>query len=287
MLFRALEAAAACVGLSINFGPGKTERFVIAADPGVVTDSKGQRVPVVPHYKYLGVFATDAWTDLEKRKTKCWAALLSLKHLWKSNLRMPYKRDLAYALIEPIMSYGIGAWPLTREYEDAIDGAFGRMLRYACGLPPAFVSRELVPTEKLYGDHPFMSTHIRTRRISLLAHTFRATASGRINHPFVHLFFWEVPVELYQNRRGGQRLTLQRSILRDCECEFVEQLLPLFADNNRTAELIKHVTLTTQAAKMSRSALRREHAADNRTVLDIARKLNWQRPGSSITAPVS
>ena len=284
-LLRSLEAAAKCVGLSINYGAGKTERFCMNSDPGTVSDSAGNVVPVVHHYKYLGVFATDPWVDLEKRKSKCWSALTSISHIWKSNLRMTFKRDLAYALVEPIFAYGIGAWPLTRPYEDAIDNAFGRMLRYACGLAPALASRHIVPSESLYGDHPFMSTHIRTRRINFLAHALRATVSGRVNHPFIHLFFWEVPPELHRRRRGGQRLSLQQSILRDCGYEYVEELLPILLNNRRTTALLATVTTSFQDAKLSRINSRRDTAADNRTIQTIARSILRRQPDVPPTAP--
>jgi len=35
-----------------------------------------------------------------------------------------------------------------------VDGAYGRLLRRALGLQPAFLSRDLVHTEQLYGDLP-------------------------------------------------------------------------------------------------------------------------------------
>ena len=85
-LFQSLQELALAVGLRINFGVGKTERFYINSEPGVVVDMNGKVVSVVSHYKYLGVYALDQWKDLEVRRQKCWAALLSMNTLWKSNL---------------------------------------------------------------------------------------------------------------------------------------------------------------------------------------------------------
>lgn len=272
LLFLTLQRFAAAVGLRINFGAGKTERFHVACPPGTIVDQSGTAVPVVSLYKYLGVYAQDQWKDLSKRSQKCWAALHSLKAVWNSNLNMSYKRDLFYALVEPIWTYGIGAWPMTRSYEDAVNGSFGRMLRFALGLKPAFVSRHIVHTEQLYADKPFITTIIRTRRFSFIAHCLRATILDRVVHPFIHVLFWEVPVEIHGRHRGGQYHTLQASILRDARLEFIEQLLPVMASNHTTNQYIDDIRQEQQALQWARINQRRDAAADNRTIASIYRQ---------------
>ena len=105
-------------------------------------------------FRSLGVYANDQWYDWKIRKGKAWASLLSLKAVWKSEATIDCKRDLFYALIEPILSYGMIAWPLTLRFQDAVDATFSRMLRFALGLDPACVSRLEWPTESLYGRDP-------------------------------------------------------------------------------------------------------------------------------------
>ncbi len=271
LLFRSLQELALACGLRINFGEGKTERFHISTPPGEVSDRTGKPVPVVSHYKYLGVFATDPWKDLTKRSQKCWAALQSLKSVWKSNLDLKWKRNLFYALVEPIWTYGIGAWPLTRAYEDALNGTFGRMLRFALGLKPAYVSRHTIHTEQLYGDKPFITTVIRTRRMNFIAHHLRATCTERIAHPFIQVLFWEVSPDVYGRRRGGQRVTLQASLLRDAHYEYMEQLIPILGKQASTAKLIEQIRTEQQTLAWQRIHARREAALDNRTIASIYR----------------
>lgn len=286
LLFRSLQEMALAVGLSINFGAGKTERFHINCAPGLVSDMNGKIVPVVSHYKYLGVYATDQWKDLDIRHKKCWAALQSMKPLWKSNLIRESKRKLFYALIEPIMTYGIGAWPITQQYEDAVNGTFGRMLRFALNLAPVYISRHTVHTEDLYGPHPFITTIIRCRRMNFIAHAFRATCTERVSHPFIQLLFWEVPVERYGRYRGGQRITLQQSLLRDAHVEYVEQLIPIFASNVKTAKLIQDIRTEQQSLAWQRIHKRREDTLDRRTVLTIARTVAPHLFDNSPAAPI-
>ena len=286
LLFRSLQEMALAVGLRINFGEGKTERFHINTPAGEVSDRNGKPVPVVSHYKYLGVFATDQWKDLTKRAQKCWAALQSMKSIWKSNLGRDYKRNLFYALVEPIWTYGIGAWPLTRAYEDSLNGTFGRMLRFALGLKPAYVSRHTVHTEDLYGDKPFISTIIRTRRMNFLAHNFRAHCTSRVMHPFIQVLFWEVDADTYGRYRGGQRMTFQTSLLRDARFEFMEQLIPIFVSNSSTTTLINQIRVEQQRLAWDRIHARRENAQDNRTIASIWRTHQRARQ-PVIAAPVA
>eukprot|EP00759_Apiculatamorpha_spiralis_P050563 PhF_6_TR4824/c4_g1_i10/m.6695 len=86
---------------------------------------------------------------------------------------METKRTLFQSLVEPIFSYGLHAWALTVAKRAQLNGTYGRMLRFALGLPPAFITRDIVGTEKLYGDLPFISSLIEKRTFTLLGHTLR------------------------------------------------------------------------------------------------------------------
>lgn len=259
--FTVLERCALSIGLRLNLGAGKTERFNLAdtVDPTPLLTSKGEIIPIVKHYKYLGVFATDQYHDWSVRQGKCWAALKSLKGVWESNISAEIKRALFYALIEPICTYGITAWPLTRKFEDVIDGCVGRMLRYALGLAPAYASRHDWPTEKLYDSHPFMSTLVRTRRLSLFAHCYRATYSKRVYHPFVDLLFWDLTDSHLKKHSGGQRITLQQSIFKDLNISFPEQLHNILM---KPARHIKRILDASQRVKYERINKRKAAEAE-------------------------
>ena len=71
-LFSNLEANALKVGLKINLGAGKTERFKVDAldpDPTIPLVTAAQKViPLVDSYKYLGVYAMNRDDDWKRRK---------------------------------------------------------------------------------------------------------------------------------------------------------------------------------------------------------------------------
>ena len=155
---------------------------------------------------------------------------------------MDVKRQLFRAIVEPILTYGLCAWPLTVERTQRVDGMFGRLLRYALGLPPAFVSHDLVGTEALYGDIPFLSTMMTSRRISLIAHTLRAHVDGR-THSLVDALLYDPTagaIQTLQPRRGPQ-ITVISSVLRQCRVEFPEQLVELMGDRRKSRALVREV----------------------------------------------
>ena len=185
-LFTALETTAAGVGLMINMGKGKTERFVIRCDPGTLTNQQGEEIPIVPSYKYLGVYVLNFDNDLAMRTGKAWGAL---KTLLQSATTPQVKRTLFFALIEPIFSYGLAGWALTCTQLNRIDNKVSRMLRYALGLAPAFISRDTHHTEDIYGEYPFISAQILGRRIHMISHHLRA--QNREHHPYIRTHRWK------------------------------------------------------------------------------------------------
>ncbi len=111
--------------------------------------------------------------------------------------------------MEPILTYAIGVWPSTRSFDDTMDGAYTRMLRYALNVAPSFAGGP--QTELLYAELPFISVTTRTRRLSLVAHALRETVLGSVTHPFIHLLFWE-PHEYHLRNVHARRLTLHSAV---------------------------------------------------------------------------
>eukprot|EP00759_Apiculatamorpha_spiralis_P050562 PhF_6_TR4824/c4_g1_i10/m.6693 len=127
---------------------------------------------VVANYKYLGVELFDWNTDFARRKSKTWSSLKSFNGIWTARVSFDAKRRLFQALVEPILTYGLSAWPLTESQKTDLNGTYGRMLRYALGLPPAYLSRQKYPSEIVYGDTPMLSAQASHRREdSLSSHT--------------------------------------------------------------------------------------------------------------------
>jgi hypothetical protein len=229
-MFSHVERAAAATGLLLNHGRGKTEFFTSNPGPNqTLTTNTGNYVPVARHYKYLGVNTLDMEADLQSRKCKAWGALKSFSSIWRSTASLDTKRSLFYSLVEPIFTYAIWVWPLTLTVLNRLNSQFSRMLRYALGLPPAFISRETHHTEDIYDKKPFLSTMILGRRFSFLAHFWRDHNEFRNFHPGLEALKW-VPPKSYKRRSGGQALTLQKAVMRDAGVETISDLLFLFDD---------------------------------------------------------
>ena len=220
-LFSVLEKLALEVGLKINMGKGKTERFVLGSPSEEnktctrLLNLANDAVPLTDNYRYLGVWALDFDDELARKKGRAWAAVKKVESIWHCNVCIKVKRQLFRSIVEPIMTYGLCAWSLTAERRRRVDGMFGRILRYCLGLQPAYLSHDLVGTEQLYGEIPFLSTMLTTRRLSLVAHTLRAHLDGR-QHSLTKVLLFE-PLGLKPLR--GPRITIISDILRQCRVQ--------------------------------------------------------------------
>ena len=261
-LLSTFESLAFKVGLKINMGKGKTERFCIgpakgASAPAQIRITAGV-VPLTDNYRYLGVWALDFDDEMNRKKGRAWASMKAIDGVWHSSVSMSVKRDLFRAIVEPILTYGLCAWPLTAERTKRVDGMFGTMLRYALGLPASFISHDLVGTESLYGNIPFLSSMLASRRIGLIAHTLRAHVEGR-THALMNVLLFE-PSDTLQPRRGP-RCTVISSVLHQCRIEFREQLVPLMSDRVTSRQLVRDVERRSQEAVY--------HAIGDRRVLHL------------------
>lgn len=214
-------------------GDGKTERFVLNGESdSTLKTSTNIKIPEVPDYKYLGVHVLDFDTDFSKRKGKAWAAFKNNASIWTSSADPSVKRHFFTSLLEPIMTYGLCAWPITKKREEKYNGLQSRMLRRAVNLPKSFgyvngiyARVNDVHTEDVFGTVPFMSTQIRTRRVDLLAHAYRAhtRAVDPARNVFIDVLTFDAPGHIYRNRTGN-RLTLKQSLLEDTDLTLDELL---------------------------------------------------------------
>jgi hypothetical protein len=259
-LFTFLEENALAVGLRINMGAGKTERFSL----GCVGKDGSVRnlnvpIPIVESYKYLGVYALDCAADWRMRVGRAWAALTKYAGIWRAKVDQDVKRQLFRALVEPILTYGLVAYAPSVSFERKLDAAYNRMLRYALGLPPVVVSRE-VKTELLYSGMDYISATVAQRRITLLGHVARDHFEQRARHPLVQILFHDLRLK----RRRGRRSTIVGGLLREAKCADLDELWTLLLDRDRTRAAAKRALDDATTRVDARIRLRR--AAEARRV---------------------
>lgn len=252
-LLTTFESQANRTGLKLNMGKGKTERFVIKkgklviGDKDVITTLSGAEVPAVTDYKYLGINILDYEKDFKRRKGMAWAAVSRFKGTWKSNAPWDVKRALFSALVEPLLTYGIIAWPMTAKRSRELDGLHARLLRTALGLPPAAVSRSYAPTEHIYGNLPFLSEQIAQRRITFFGHAAREHTRGKVHRCVQALLHTRGKDDEWN---GGGRVTMQRQLMRDFEVDHVSTLAVTLEDRQDVRETAVEAAGKARAAKI-------------------------------------
>ena len=118
-----LQENALKVGLKLNFGKNKTEYIALGrTKPEGVADLSGIQLTKTTLYRYLGCFPMDATADMDARIKKTWAALKSLEGVWQSSCSIDIKRKLFFSLCEPILGYGLLAFPQTIRQTQALMG---------------------------------------------------------------------------------------------------------------------------------------------------------------------
>ena len=139
-MFSALESNASVLGLQINYGLDKTATFASAGHVEIHTRD-GKLIEQTSIYKYLGSFAAlTPDKELSAKKGKAWAQIKAYDFILRSTVHPDLKRQLFQALVEPILSFGSTSFRFLRSFCRELDAFYGRLLRYALGLPPAYVS---------------------------------------------------------------------------------------------------------------------------------------------------
>lgn len=244
-LFTILEREAVDVGLRVNMGVGKTERFCIGDVPGILLNMHGEPIPVVSNYKYLGSQVLDFEKEFAKRKGCAWAAINSFDAVWTSDVKMDLKRSLFKSLVDPIFTYAAHTWALTKTQMVEVDGTYGRLLRRALGLHPAFLSRDIVHTEKLYGDLPFISSVIAERKFKFCAHVFRATALRDDRHALAYALAFDTS---HLRPKVGAQSTFMATLARDARLDF-DGLHPVFKDRAKSLAVATEIRAERQTER--------------------------------------
>ena len=284
-LFSILEREALDVGLRINMGRGKTERFCIGDDPGIVRNMKGEPIPVVKNYKYLGSMVLNFEKEFAKRKGCAWAAVNAFEAVWSSNVSMDLKRRLFKSLVDPIFTYAAHTWSLTRSQMNEVDGAYGRLLRRALGLHPAFLSHDIVHTERLYGELPFITSVIAERRFKFCAHVFRATALCRQSHVLAYALAFDTS---HLRPRVGHSNTFMATLARDARTVF-DGLHPIFMNRSKSLEVATEIRAERQTERYRaiyhRRASHMQSYFDEDAEIDPDTNKRKRRAPRSVTIP--
>jgi len=252
-LFSILEHECLLVGLRVNMGPDKTERFCIGDDPGTLVNMHGVPVPLVKFYKYLGSQVLSFDKEFAKRKACAWAAMKSFDAVWESDVKMDLKRSLFRSLIDPIFTYAAHTWSLTRSQMNEVDAAYGRLLRRALGLKPAFLSHSIVHTEKLYGELPFITSVIAERRFKFCAHVYRATALRGDPHPLAFALDFDTS---HLRPKVGSQSTFLETLARDARAVF-DGLHPMFLNKTRSLQVAMKIRAERQTERYRQIYLHR------------------------------
>jgi hypothetical protein len=255
-LVTAIEKPARRVGLLLNMGRGKTEQFVVNDEAGTVRTLDGQEIPVVTDYKYLGINIFRYETDFKRRKKVAWAVITRYKGTWKSNAPWDIKRSLFSALVEPLLSYGLVAWAMTTARQRQLDGLHARLLRAALGLPPAIVSREHAPTERIYGTMPFFTEQMAQRRVAFFGHALREHERG-ILHRVIEVLKFQPERRKETEWAGGGRRTVQRGLMLDCQVAHVDTLTEILRDRTKCRRAAKNAASTARKVRIAEVMRRR------------------------------
>jgi hypothetical protein len=256
ILVAKFETRALQIGLRLNMGKGKTERFVLNDNAGVVQTLDGREIPVVRDYKYLGINIFDYDSDFKRRKKIAWAAISKFRGTWKSNAPWEIKRKLFTALVEPLLSYGIVAWAMTVKRQRQLDGLHARLLRAALGLPPAVISREYAPTERVYGTLPFFSEQIAKRRVTFFGHAMREHERG-VHHRVIDVLKYQPQKQKDKEWYGGGRRTVQRGLMMDCRVAHVDSLTQILCTRNECRRAAHAAAKNARQARIAEILKRR------------------------------
>lgn len=179
-----------------------------------------------------------------KRKKCAWASLAAFKPIWHSDVTMDLKRR---SLVDPIFTYAAHTWPMSTSCANMLDAAYGRMLRYALGLPFAS-SNNIVHTEELYADLPFVSSVIAERRFKFCAHVFRAQFEHKQYHALADVLNFDTS-EMVKRQHTGNTMTYVNTLLRDARFSFLQQLHTVWKDRASTIKFSKEIRAERQSKK--------------------------------------
>ncbi|PCI95192.1 MAG: hypothetical protein COB15_12365, partial [Flavobacteriales bacterium] len=181
-LFTQFEQLAKGIGMTINMGKGKTEEIRINSPGGpAILNERGEPIPQVKEYKYLGTMLGQSWeADFRRRKSLGWGVFREYKYIWHSACDMDLKKKLFQALIEPILVYGAFTYPRGDNVASTLHSAHAKFLRACLGLPRADPTKPYhLSTEWLYyGQSKLRGKSHATATLTLPAAVLRQRLSS-------------------------------------------------------------------------------------------------------------
>lgn len=171
-----LYERAQAVGLHIS-GP-KTEVLHIGTEgtPSLSLPS-GEVIASCQDFKYLGVSVFSSDCLFADRRTQAWRAAHQLGKVFNSEALENTKLKLFKAIVEPILFYGLESVPITASREETMDASHRSLMRYALNIhyPETISSAALYQRTKILP----LSTILRRRRLMLIGHCLRSSATDR------------------------------------------------------------------------------------------------------------
>ena len=213
-MFSLFERVALSAGLHLNLGVGKTEHLVVCGDRSqIVRTLDGKEVTKTSNYKYLGVHLASFDVEFKERRKKAWVAVTSFNNIWKSSVGVATKRALTMAIIEPILSYGLGAWSFTKQILSKLRATFSAILRFTLNakvVNDAFgVPSWSMHTEELHGSLRLFPSNVVFRQLSSWGHWIRMHLQGK-TIPCCSILLRECKAK---RKSGGQSQTLLGQLL--------------------------------------------------------------------------
>ena len=215
-----LQVEGECMKVGLHLNAKKTEvmLFNIGEHPPLLTTG-GVRLEEVLDFKYLGSRMQGSELDIKVRKGMAWRALNDMSRIWASGMTKALKLRFFHATVETVLLYGCEAWTLTKALTKSLDGTYTRMLRKVQNIS----WRDHITNARLYGKIPAISEKIRERTMKLAGHCHRHPEL-----PASQLITWE-PTH-GQRSRGGQRVTLLRTLMQHAGASSKEELATCMED---------------------------------------------------------
>ena len=212
-----VEKWAQKVGLIINStktvfllsGKWRTSSIKIKLSSGYVLEK-------VDDFKYLGTWLINPINDFKARKVAAWTAIKRLNRIWRSTvLSDTIKINVFSALIVSILLYNATTWTVNKTLSKLLDGAFGKLFRYALNIkwdPDTKKSMSVATLYRKYKIQPISLTLLQ-RRLSFSGHCFRCSESAP--QPIMDLLLWE-PSHFGSCKRG-RRNNYRKQLLTDTQ----------------------------------------------------------------------
>ena len=131
--FIGLIGSATEIGLAINHNKAQAMHHGQASDRHV-SFVNGDPVDSCDKFEYLGVTTSNTETVFVSRFLKAWAAVTKIRSIFNSKANGAIKIGLCRSAVESILLFELECLQLTSTFQDKLDAAYRRILRYALWL---------------------------------------------------------------------------------------------------------------------------------------------------------